>query len=102
MRVVRWRAQAVEDLRKIRRYIARDNPERAASFVIELRDKAELLSRHPEMGRTAGPGLPANMRVLVLHHNYLAYYRLVAAEGPVQRVEVLRVKHARMHPGADG
>ena len=102
MSVVRWRPQALEDLLNIRRFIAQDNPARAASFVEELRDQAQRLALHPEMGRPAGPGLPAGMRMLVLHRNYLAYYRVIATEGQEQQVEVLRVKHARMQSGTAG
>ena len=102
MSVVRWRPQALEDLLKIRRFIAQDNPTRAASFVEELRDQAQRLALHPEIGRPAGPGLPDGMRVLVLHRNYLAYYRVIATEGQEQQVEVLRVKHARMQSGTAG
>lgn len=100
MNVVRWRPQALDDLLAIRRFIARDDPRRAASFVADLREKVGVLAAHPEIGRPAGPGLPANMRLLVLHRNYLAYYRLVAGEDQKEVVEVLRVKHARMQPGA--
>lgn len=102
MATVRWRPQALDDLLAIRRFIARDNPARAASFVAELREKAALLAEHPEIGRAAGPGLPTNMRMLVLHRNYLAYYRLMPGEDQSQAVEVLRVKHARMKSGASG
>ena len=45
------------------------------------------------MGRLLGPGMPEGVRVLVLHENYLAYYRIVpvASEDVVQ---VLRIEHA--------
>ena len=99
---VRWRQQALDDLLAICNAIARDEPARAASFVTELREKVDVLAAHPEIGRPAGPGLPANMRLLVLHRNHLAYYRLVAAEDQKELVEVLRVKTATMPSGATG
>ncbi len=99
---VRWRQQALDDLLAIRNAIARDEPARAASFVTELREKVDVLAAHPEIGRPAGPGLPANMRLLVLHRNHLAYYRMVAAEDQKEKVEVLRVKTATMRSGANG
>lgn len=39
---------ASEDLRGISRYIARDNPNRAVSFVNELRDATRLLGDMPQ------------------------------------------------------
>ena len=51
------RAKAKDDLRSIRRWIARDNPERARSYVVELnahfQKLADLHLRHaviPELG----------------------------------------------------
>lgn len=54
-------AKAREDLRGIVRYLGKDNPTRARSFVgQELRDKTlPLAAQHPEPGRSGRPGLPA-------------------------------------------
>lgn len=88
---IEWRPRAGEDLRSIVRYIAHDNPLRALSFGQELRDKAQRLAQHPELGRPGRPGLPPGVRELVLHPNYILFYRLRSAE---HVVEILRVKHA--------
>lgn len=86
-----WRVQAYEDLRGIVRYIAQDNPRRAASFGRELRARVELLAQQPRLGRQGRPGLPAWLRELVVHANYIVFYRLLERS---HSVEILRVKHA--------
>lgn len=87
---IEWRPMAREDLRAIVRYIGKDNPARAKSFGAELRDKTKLLAQHPELGRTGRPGLPEWLRELVVHPNYIAFYRVVAA---TRTVQILRLKH---------
>lgn len=82
---------AREDLRGIVRYIGKDNPTRARSFGKELRDKTKPLAQHPELGRTGRPGLPDWLRELVVHPNYIVFYRVRAETHTVQ---ILRVKHA--------
>lgn len=82
---------AREDLRAIVRYIGKDNPARAKGFGKELRDKTKPLAQHPELGRTGRPGLPDWLRELVVHPNYLVFYRVLAE---ARTVQILRVKHA--------
>jgi plasmid stabilization system protein ParE len=90
---VEWRPLANEDLAGIRRYVARDDKAKARRFGAELRQKVKLLSEHPQLGRPVDLEVPPGIRVLVLHENHLAYYRIVDAGGE-QVVQVLRVKHA--------
>ena len=82
---------AAQDLRAIVHYIGRDNPTRAKTFGRELRGKTKPLAQHPELGRTGRPGLPDYVRELVLHENYIAFYRVLH---DARTVEILRVKHA--------
>jgi len=86
---IEWRSMARDDLRAIVRYIGRDNPTRAKSFGQELRDKAKLLAQHPELGRKGRPGLPESLRELVVHPNYIVFYRVLAQ---ARTVEILRLK----------
>ena len=88
---IEWRPMAREDLRAIVRYIGKDNPTQAKSFGQELRDKTKPLAQHPELGRQGRPGLPDWLRELVVHPNYIVFYRVQAA---TRTVEILRVKHA--------
>lgn len=82
---------AETDLNNIIDYIAKDNPARAETFGQELRDKTLPLAQHPKLGRTGRPGLPAFVRELVVHPNYIVFYRVLGEFGTV---EILRVKHA--------
>lgn len=41
--------KARADLREIARYIARDNPDRARSYVVELNEKIRGVAREPEL-----------------------------------------------------
>ena len=88
---IEWRPKAQEDLRAIVRFIGKDNPTRAKSFGQDIRDKTKPLAEHPELGRTGRPGLPADVRELVAHPNYLIFYRVLAE---ARTVQILRVKHA--------
>lgn len=87
---IEWRPMAREDLRAIVRYIGKDNPTRAKSFGQELQDKTKLLAQHPELGRQGRPGLPDWLRELVVHPNYIVFYRVLAE---AHTVEILRLKH---------
>ncbi|MEN9544663.1 MAG: hypothetical protein RLZZ598_1496 [Pseudomonadota bacterium] len=87
---IAWRPKASEDLRSIVRYIAQDSPARARTFGKKLREKVEPLAKHPLLGHEGRPGLPADVRELVLHQNYIAFYRVLDAS---RTIEILRVKH---------
>jgi plasmid stabilization system protein ParE len=86
-----WRPMAEADLDNIIDHIAQDNPTRAGEFCQELRAKTLPLAQHPKLGRTGRPGLSAFVRELVVHRNYIVYYRVLTR---TRTVEILRVKHA--------
>lgn len=88
---IEWRPMAREDLRAIVRYIGKGSPTRAKRFGQELRAKASPLAQHPELGRKGRPGLPEWLRELVVHPNYIIFYRVLDES---RTVEILRVKHA--------
>ena len=88
---IEWRPMAREDLRAIVRHIGKDNPTRAQSFGQELRDKTKPLAQHPALGRQGRPGLPDWLREIVVHPNYIVFYRVLAE---ARTIEILRVKHA--------
>ncbi|MEW6353408.1 MAG: type II toxin-antitoxin system RelE/ParE family toxin [Pseudomonadota bacterium] len=87
---IEWRPKAGDDLRAVVQHIAKDSPLRAEHFGQEIRDKTTPLARHPNLGHTGRPGLPANVRELVMHPNYIIFYRVLTK---ARIVEILRMKH---------
>lgn len=85
-----WRPMAEADLEDIVDYIAEDDPVRAEEFGQELRAKVAPLAQHPKLGRAGRPGLPAFLRELVAHRNYIVFYRVLVK---TRTVEILRVRH---------
>ena len=83
---LRWTRAALGSVDEIAEFIAKDNPNRATSFVLELKDAVTRLQVHPGMGRA---GRVPGTRELVLHKNYIAIYRVRGDD-----VEILRLLHA--------
>lgn len=82
---LRWTPAALRSVDEIAGFIAQDNPIRATSFVLELKDAMTRLQVHPGMGRA---GRVPGTRELVLHKNYIAIYRVRGDD-----VEILRLHH---------
>lgn len=85
--IVRLATEAQRDLEAIGDRIAEDNPDRALSFVRELREACFGLGDYPERF----PLLPRYERHRIrhrVHGNYLIFYRVEAGE-----VLVLHVLH---------
>lgn len=81
---------AETDLDNIVDYIAQDNLTRAEEFGQELRAKVLLLAQYPELGRKRRPGMQDWLRELIVHKNYIIFYRVLDES---HTVEILRVKH---------
>ncbi len=87
--------RAAADLEDIAEYIARDNPERAATFIAELEAKCRAVAATPDT-YPARPDLAPGLRMAV-HGRYLVLFRELPGQDAV-RVE--RVLHgARNLPG---
>jgi toxin ParE1/3/4 len=84
--LIKWTKAALASVDEIAGFIARDNPTRATSFVLELQAAVTQLQAHPGMGRA---GRVPGTRELVLHKNYIAIYRVRGDD-----VEILRLHHA--------
>lgn len=85
---IEWRPIARDDLRAIVQYIGKESPSIAMTFGKAIREKTKSLVQYPELGRT---GRLPDIRELVLHPNYIVFYRVLEE---TQTVQVLRVKHA--------
>ena len=79
--------EAEADLEAIADYIARDNPVRALSFVLELRDRCNGLGTFPERFPSVEHLGKMNIRRCV-HGNYLIFY-----EVGIETVSILHVRH---------
>lgn len=84
---VKWTKRASQNLAAILAYIAQDNPSAAQKFLLDTLQKVANLETFPMLGR---PGLVALTRELVIHENYIVFYRV---RGDL--VEILRVLHVR-------
>ncbi|MEK6280080.1 MAG: type II toxin-antitoxin system RelE/ParE family toxin [Acidobacteriota bacterium] len=93
MKIV-WTEPAVEDLRELHAYIARDSELYASGFVERIISATERLADHAEMGRVVPESSNETVREL-LYQNYRIIYRVTS-----NRIEVLSVIHgARDLPG---
>lgn len=86
MKIV-WSWQSRDDLREIRKFIARDSPRAAASFIRKLRESVERLRIHPESGQVVRELRDATVREILF-----GQYRIIYQCG-AKRVEVLAVIH---------
>ena len=84
--LIKWTKTALASVDEIASFIAKDNPTRATSFVLELQAAVTNLQAHPGMGRA---GRVPGTRELVLHKNYIAIYRVRGDD-----VEILRLHHS--------
>jgi len=74
MKIV-WTEPAVEDLRELHAYIARDSEVYASGFVERIIWAAEQIADHPEAGRVVPEKNDENVRE-VLYRNYRIIYRI--------------------------
>ena len=84
--LIKWAKTALASVDEIAVLIAKDNPTRATSFVLELQAVVTKLQAHPGMCRA---GRVPGARELVLHTNYIVVYRVRG-----NHVEILRLHHA--------
>ncbi|OTP65709.1 Death on curing protein, Doc toxin [Caballeronia sordidicola] len=84
---LKWRPLAETDLLDILDYIGQDNPDAALSLVEMIRDKTEALRTRPKMYRE---GRMRGTREMVVHRNYIVFYRVSE-----DTVTIQRVKHTR-------
>ncbi len=87
-----WAPGAIEDLKQLRAYIARDNPRAAADIAAKVLEAVERLPSFPASGR---PGRVPNTRDLVVPGTPLVIPYTVTDRG----IEIIAVLHgARRWP----
>lgn len=74
MNRLNFSALARDDLLEIARHIARDNPQRAQSFVDELRTRCTQLAKNPGLG-IAKPEYAEGLRMFP-HERYLIFFSI--------------------------
>ena len=86
MKIV-WTDPAVEDLRELHAYIARDSEMYASGFVERIILAAERLADHPKVGRVVPEANNENVRE-ILYQRYRIIYRVKG-----DSIEMLSVIH---------
>jgi toxin ParE1/3/4 len=86
MKIV-WTEPAVEDLRELHAYIARDSEMYASGFVERIISAAERVADHPGAGRVVPENNDENVREILYQH-YRITYRVKKDE-----IEMLTVIH---------
>lgn len=90
-----WSEQARNDLQSIVLFIARDNPEIAASFGYLLMSKVDILTQFPQIGRVVPEENDEAVREIIFR-SYRIIYKVSLAK---QIVAIARVWHgARGEP----
>ena len=95
MAEVRWTPQAIDDLRSIADFIAKDSPNYARLTVVDTFAAVERLADFPKSGRIVPEIKNPAIREIILG-NYRIIYRL---QGRV--IDVLAVHHGAMLLGPD-
>lgn len=85
MHVIHWKKQTIDDLIRIGKHIAKDNPANARKMVDLIDGKVTPLATHPRIGHI---GRKRGTYELVVHESYVVIYRVLH-----KKVEILRVKH---------
>jgi toxin ParE1/3/4 len=86
MKIV-WTEPAVEDLRELHAYIARDSETYASGFVERIILAADRLADYPKVGRVVPETNDENVREL-LYQRYRIIYRVKG-----DRIEMLSIIH---------
>ncbi len=88
---VRFSGEAETDLERIGDAIAADNPERAITFIQEIRAKCRALADFP-LSAPLVPRFEAHGVRRAVHGNYLVFYRLAD-----DCIDIIHVLHGAMN-----
>ncbi len=88
---INWTEEAERWLKDIHNYIAQDSPESAVRVVEAIYEKAQLLSRFPEIGHRYDRIPDRHVRILLYGHYRIAY--LIKPDG---NIDILGVFHGAL------
>lgn len=86
---IQWTKKAEENLLHVEKYIAESNPAAALKTVLKIIDTVEILSVHPEIGRSGR--IFGTHELIISGTPYLVAYRI-----KMNHIEILRVLHGAM------
>lgn len=95
MATIKWTHEAETWLKDIHDYIAEDNPVAAAKVVAKIYERAQLISRFPQVGHEYRREAEGDSRILLYGHYRIAY--LVKEGG--QEINILGVFHGDLDIG---
>ena len=90
MAKLNWTSESERWLKDIFDYIAADNPQAAADVVNGIYEKAQLLTRFPDMGYRY-EGSDAEVRILLYGH-----YRITYLNRPDGDIDIIGVFHGAL------
>jgi plasmid stabilization system protein ParE len=90
---IKWTDPAIDSLRNLHGYIAKDSEVYASSFVQRIILAVEKLTDFPRLGRVVPEADEETIREL-LYHNYRIIYRVKS-----ELIEILTVIHGRRDLG---
>lgn len=74
-----WSSEALRMLEEIERFIAQDNPQRAAAFIDRLLEKGDSIASFPQMGRIVPEISLSDIREILVG-NYRIVYRTIPSQ----------------------
>ncbi len=81
-----FHAAALADLRNIHEYIAKDNPDIAATVTARIKSSLDRLTTFPQSGRTGT--VPGTREIIVPNLPYIVVY-----EPATERIEIIAIFH---------
>ena len=85
-----WTHEALERLQGIKKYISKDNPDRASQFIQRIIDRAKTIPLNPHLGRIVPELSNPEIRELIFKN-----YRIVYRKSK-KSIEILTVFEAHM------
>lgn len=91
---IKWTVPAVESLRNLHGYIAKDSEVYASNFIQRIIFAVDKLAHFPRIGRVVPEADEETIREL-LYHNYRIIYRIKS-----EVIEILTIIHGRRDLGS--